>query len=67
MPSTGWESIGRLKYDRIITQVEKLVKCKCQDNLEMIQWLKRYIELQGGTQEGYNPEARRGNIVIELP
>lgn len=51
----------------MITQINRLAKCKYQDNLEMIQWLKRYIELQGGPQEHYDPVARRGKAIVELP
>jgi RP/EB family microtubule-associated protein len=51
----------------VITQINRLAKCKYQDNLEMIQWLKRYIELQGGPQEHYDPVARRGKAIVELP
>lgn len=43
------------------------MKCRYQDNLELIQWLKRYIELQGGPQEQYDAAGRRGKVVIDLP
>lgn len=43
-----------------LQQIEKLSKAKYQDNLETIQWLKRYIELNGNTGHGaYNPVERR--------
>lgn len=46
----------------------KLVKCRCQDNLEFIQWVKRFVELQGGSEEGYDAVGRRGRgVVVELP
>lgn len=39
--------------------VDRLVRCKMQDNLEFLQWLKRYWDLNfpGGE---YDPVARRG-------
>ncbi|KAH8822587.1 microtubule binding protein [Flagelloscypha sp. PMI_526] len=38
--------------------VESLIKCKMQDNLEFLQWLKRYWDANYGGQ-GYDPVARR--------
>lgn len=48
-------------------QVASLSKCRERDNLEMAQWIKRYIERQGGPDENYDPIARRGNVYIDLP
>ena len=41
-------------------ELTRLVKARHQDNLEMIQWLKRFLEMKGSPLEGYNPVARRG-------
>lgn len=42
-------------------EVEKLIRMKYQDNLEFIQWVKRFIESAGGNvSEGYDPVKRRG-------
>jgi RP/EB family microtubule-associated protein len=47
--------------------VERLSKAKYQDNLEFIQWLKRYYEVNGGEKsEEYNAEERRGNAKIDF-
>ena len=39
--------------------VNKLAKAKYQDNLETIQWLKRYLEKTATKIEDYNPVSRR--------
>jgi len=40
--------------------VPKLVKAKYQDNLEFLQWIKRYFDLHNASQPGdYNPLERR--------
>lgn len=44
----------------------KLAKTKYQDNLEFIQWMKRFIETQGGCKPDYDAVARRGNVHIDL-
>jgi len=41
--------------------VEKLVRAKYQDNLEMLQWTKAYYDKVGAA-ENYNPVRRRGNL-----
>lgn len=52
----GLEKIGAgRKFD-----VNKLAKARYQDNLETIQWLKRYLE-KGSPQDNYNPLQRRNN------
>lgn len=38
-------------------EVERLIKCRLQDNLELLQWFKRYWVDQGG--RDYDAEARR--------
>ncbi|KAJ3929352.1 MAG: microtubule binding protein [Lentinula lateritia] len=45
------------KIDKPIP-VEKLVKCKMQDNLEFLQWIKRFWDTNYGGQ-GYDPVSRR--------
>jgi hypothetical protein len=41
----------RLKVGRVLDvlpsliQIDKIAKCKYQDNLETIQWFKRYIDM----------------------
>ena len=41
----GFSKCKILKY----IDIEKLSKCKYQDNLEFIQWMKRYFELYNKT------------------
>lgn len=41
-------------------EVEKLVKCKYQDNLEFLQWFKKIFDSNGNTGSNYNPQLRRG-------
>ncbi|KAJ4482581.1 calponin homology domain-containing protein [Lentinula aciculospora] len=45
------------KIDKPIP-VERLVKCKMQDNLEFLQWIRRFWEQNYGGQ-GYDPVGRR--------
>ncbi|EKM49892.1 uncharacterized protein PHACADRAFT_265646 [Phanerochaete carnosa HHB-10118-sp] len=46
--------------------VEKLVKCKMQDNLEFVQWIKRFWDSNYGGQ-GYDPVARRKGASTDTP
>ncbi|KAJ2918756.1 hypothetical protein MD484_g1708, partial [Candolleomyces efflorescens] len=46
--------------------VEKLVKCKMQDNLEFLQWIKRFWESNYGG-HGYDAVARRKGAALEPP
>ncbi|KAI0687052.1 calponin homology domain-containing protein [Earliella scabrosa] len=46
--------------------IEKLVKCKMQDNLEFLQWIKRFWDTNYGGQ-GYDPVARRRGAPAETP
>ena len=43
-----------------------MAKAKYQDNLELIQWLKRYIELNGNVPENYHAEERRNHAPLYL-
>eukprot|EP00826_Nyctotherus_ovalis_P015830 TRINITY_DN14533_c0_g1_i6.p2 TRINITY_DN14533_c0_g1~~TRINITY_DN14533_c0_g1_i6.p2 ORF type:complete len:248 (+),score=93.88 TRINITY_DN14533_c0_g1_i6:1105-1848(+) len=40
-------------------EVEKLIKGKYQDNLEFMQWLKRYYDIRSNGTASYNPVTRR--------
>jgi len=40
-------------------EVQKLVRSKPQDNLEMLQWIMHYHEVNGGTDANYEPAKRR--------
>jgi len=53
------------KIDKPIP-VERLVKCKMQDNLEFVQWIKRFWEQNYGGQP-YDPVARRKGAPMEIP
>ena len=48
-------------------EIEKLSKAKYQDNLEFIQWFKRFFEMRSALRnEAYDPVARRNNLNLEL-
>ncbi|KAF9523143.1 microtubule binding protein [Crepidotus variabilis] len=53
------------KIDKPIP-VEKLVKCKMQDNLEFLQWMKRFWDANYGGHV-YDPVARRKGAPMEPP
>ncbi|KAI0783494.1 microtubule binding protein [Abortiporus biennis] len=53
------------KIDKPIP-VEKLVKCKMQDNLEFMQWIKRFWDANYGGQ-GYDAVARRRGAPTDTP
>lgn len=60
---TSFDKIGIKKH----VEVEKLAKAKYQDNLEFIQWLKRYFDVNSGNKgASYMPEERRGNPQIDF-
>lgn len=47
--------------------IEKLSKAKYQDNLEFIQWLKRYFDLHNKTDlASYDAPAARKNAPVDL-
>ncbi|KAH9919165.1 microtubule binding protein [Epithele typhae] len=46
--------------------IERLVKCKMQDNLEFLQWIKRFWDTNYGGQ-GYDPVARRRGAPADTP
>ncbi|EJD36348.1 hypothetical protein AURDEDRAFT_117117 [Auricularia subglabra TFB-10046 SS5] len=58
-------SFKQHKIDKPIP-VEKLTKCKMQDNLEFMQWIKRFWDQNYGGHE-YDPVARRKGIPMENP
>ncbi|KAG6853467.1 hypothetical protein C0991_004141 [Blastosporella zonata] len=53
------------KIDKPIP-VDKLVKCKMQDNLEFLQWMKRFWDANFGGQ-GYDAVGRRDGGVADPP
>ncbi|KAF8187760.1 calponin homology domain-containing protein [Pholiota molesta] len=53
------------KIDKPIP-VEKLVKCKMQDNLEFLQWMKRFWDANYGGQ-GYDAVGRRKGVAADPP
>lgn len=58
-----FDKVGIKRY----VEVEKLARAKYQDNLEFIQWLKRYFDSNGGTRaEGYNADERRGGVQVDF-
>jgi RP/EB family microtubule-associated protein len=60
---SAFEKIGIKKH----VEVEKLAKAKYQDNLEFIQWLKRYYSLNCGERgSGYRAEDRRSGANVDL-
>ncbi|CAD6899307.1 unnamed protein product, partial [Tilletia controversa] len=59
------ETFKKNKIDKPIP-VERLTKCKMQDNLEFLQWLKKYWDTHYGGQP-YDPEARRAGAGAAPP
>ena len=48
-------------------EIEKLSKSKYQDNLEFIQWLKRYFDLfNKNNDNSYDPKAARKNAQVDF-
>ncbi|ETW02090.1 hypothetical protein, variant [Aphanomyces invadans] len=52
------KAFATLKIDRFI-EVDKLIRGKYQDNLEFMQWYKRFYELNAGGSSDYDPIATR--------
>lgn len=46
--------------------VDRLIKCKMQDNLEFLQWLKKYWDMHGRGEE-YDAVGRAGGVVPTAP
>ncbi|TKY88420.1 hypothetical protein EX895_002772 [Sporisorium graminicola] len=59
------EAFKRNRIDKPIP-VDRLIRCKMQDNLEFLQWLKRYWD-QNFAGEVYDAEARRGGVGAAPP
>jgi RP/EB family microtubule-associated protein len=63
-----WEFVGnykilqaacdRMGVDRKI-EVDRLIKAKHQDNLEFLQWLKKFYDDNSSIRSDYDPQARR--------
>jgi RP/EB family microtubule-associated protein len=60
---TAFDKIGIKKH----VEVEKLAKAKYQDNLEFIQWLKRYYSLNCGERgNNYQAEDKRSGTAVDF-
>ena len=61
------QAFAKLKISKYI-EVEKLIKAKYQDNLEFMQWLKRYYDLHiGGGAAHYDATAKRKDASLPAP
>jgi len=58
-------AFAKHKIDKPIP-VERLVKCKMQDNLEFLQWMRRFWD-QMSPGEAYDAAARRKGTAVEVP
>ena len=59
----AFDKIGIKRY----VEVQKLAKAKYQDNLEFIQWLKRYYDLNCGQRgNNYLADQRRNGAVVDF-
>jgi RP/EB family microtubule-associated protein len=58
------QAFTKHKIDKVIP-VDRLVKCKFQDNLEFLQWIKKYWEQHVSPDREYDASARRG--VVQTP
>ena len=52
------QAFTKLGLKKVI-EVEKLIKGKYQDNLEFMQWLKRYYDMKVGSTEGHDVISKR--------
>lgn len=60
---SAFDKIGIKRY----VEVEKLARAKYQDNLEFIQWLKRYYDLNCGERgKTYDGAERRGQVPVDF-
>ncbi|WVR05429.1 hypothetical protein IAU60_002444 [Kwoniella sp. DSM 27419] len=46
--------------------VERLIKCKMQDNLEFLQWMKKYWDVNSGGQV-YDAQGRANGAIVSAP
>eukprot|EP01117_Protostelium_nocturnum_P017165 TRINITY_DN6940_c0_g1_i2.p1 TRINITY_DN6940_c0_g1~~TRINITY_DN6940_c0_g1_i2.p1 ORF type:complete len:205 (-),score=82.39 TRINITY_DN6940_c0_g1_i2:64-678(-) len=58
------KAFDKLQIDKSI-DVAKLVKAKYQDNLEFLQWIKRYYDLNNGGAEYDAIERRKGSYAAD--
>lgn len=58
----GFEKQNQKKY----IEVQKLCKCRYQDNLEFAQWLYALYNQTGGENPDYCPKERRGIVDIDI-
>ena len=60
------QAFAKCKIQKYI-DIEKLSKSKYQDNLEFIQWLKRYFDLHNKNDlTQYDPKAARKNADVDF-
>lgn len=60
------QSVFKLNHVTKPIPVERLVRCKMQDNLEFLQWIKKFWDTNyPGTP--YDPEARRAGVAAAPP
>jgi len=55
------QSFQKLNIKRHI-EVEKLIKCRYQDNLEFIQWMKRFSDCNSNSNKEYDGASRRKGV-----
>lgn len=59
------EAFTKHSIDKAIP-VQRLIKLKFQDNLEFLQWMRRFWEGKGGSIPGYNAVERRSGAGVIL-
>lgn len=57
------EAFTKHSIDKAIP-VQRLIKLKFQDNLEFLQWMRRFWESKGGSTPGYNAVERRSGAGV---